>query len=96
MSCCGQKRQEWLKEVKSSEQLKSNENTPDRKITVKPDRVFEYTGNNSFSIIGAASGNSYKFNFKGEKIKVDYFDSFALMAERDLKIIPIGQNGELI
>lgn len=96
MSCCGQKRQEWMKEVKNSVQRETIENVSGQEIEDKPEKVFEYIGNYSMSIKGAATGNLYKFQFKGDKLNVDYFDSFALMAESDLKILPIGQKEERI
>lgn len=48
--------------------------------------VFEYTGNQNLKLKGVNSGKIYYFRFQGEKIKVDSEDSFALMAERNLKI----------
>lgn len=86
MNCCGNKRKEWLNEAKSSTRKKEIENNSYSVITDKPDRVFEYTGNHSLTISGAASRKIYNFKFKGHKIKVDFNDSFSMMAERDLKI----------
>jgi 1,4-alpha-glucan branching enzyme len=88
MNCCGNKRKEWAKEVKSS-MLQTTNNTSNTYPVIKdkPDRVFEYTGNYSLTVIGVTSGKSYHFKFKGNKIIVAYNDSFAMMAERDLKII---------
>jgi len=75
-----------MNEVKSSTHQETNEKDTDTLIADKPDRVFEYTGNYSLTINGAVTGKSYNFNSKGDKVKVDYNDSFAMMAERDLKI----------
>lgn len=86
MSCCGNKRREWLNAEKKSVASKSIENVPAFPGAEKPDKIFEYTGNYPLTIKGAISGKLYKFRFKGEKIKVDYFDSLAIMAERDLVI----------
>ena len=87
MSCCGNKRKEWMNETKSSTQQDSVEidNVPD--IDEKSDKIFEYTGNHSLKITGLVSGNTYHFKFNGEKLKVKYIDTFALMAERDLRMI---------
>ncbi|HEX7584898.1 MAG TPA: hypothetical protein VF373_09440 [Prolixibacteraceae bacterium] len=86
MNCCGNKRKEWLNEVKSSTQQEITGNFQDTIVSERPDRIFEYTGNSSFKIAGVSSGKTYQFRFKGDKTVVDYNDSFALMAERDLKI----------
>jgi hypothetical protein len=86
MNCCGNKRKEWMNEMKSSAHQETTEKNSDLIISDNPDRVFEYTGSYSLTINGAVSGKSYHFRFQGEKIKVDYSDSFAMMAERDLKV----------
>lgn len=86
MNCCGNKRKEWLNESKSSTQHDIVENERKNDIVENPDKIFEYTGNYSLTINGMASGNSYHFRFNGDKLKVKYIDSFALMAERDLKV----------
>jgi len=86
MSCCGNKRKEWINEAKSSTQQDSVEIDSISDIDEKSDKIFEYTGNHSLKINGLVSGNSYYFRFKGEKLKVKYIDSFALMAERDLRV----------
>lgn len=85
MSCCGNKRKEWLNESKTSI---SNEGENDNNIALdeNPDKIFEYTGNYLLRITGLVSGNSYTFRFKGDKLKVKYIDSFALLAERDLRV----------
>jgi hypothetical protein len=86
MSCCGNKRKLWLNETKSSTHQKTIAVSSSSSIADKPGKVFEYTGNYSLTINGVASGKSYYFKFKGDKIIVDYYDSFAMMAERDLKV----------
>ncbi|MCW3089560.1 MAG: hypothetical protein JWP81_629 [Ferruginibacter sp.] len=50
-------------------------------------RTFQYTGNTNLIVKGISSGIVYHFHYNGEKIEVDYYDSFALMAERDLKTV---------
>jgi hypothetical protein len=87
MNCCGNKRKEWMNEVKTSAHPETNENNSEPIVKDKPDRIFEYTGNYSLKITGPSSGKSYQFRFKGDKLLIDYADSFALMAERDLKIL---------
>jgi len=86
MSCCGNKRKNWLNEVNSSILQNIPGQDSPSSITDKPAKTFEYTGNYSLAIHGVASGKSYNFRFKGDKILVDYYDSFAMMGERDLKV----------
>jgi hypothetical protein len=88
MNCCGNKRKEWQNEIKSSKRQETIKEGSYSLIADKPDRVFEYTGNYSLIMKGVASGKSYNFKSKGDKIKVDFNDSFAMMAERDLKVLP--------
>ena len=86
MSCCGNKRKEWMNESKTSIQNHTVEKDNNIAIDEYQDKIFEYTGNYSLKISGLVSGNSYHFKFKGDKLKVKYIDTFALMAERDLRI----------
>jgi len=84
MGCCGQKRREWLQEINnSSKETKTidSENTQERKP-----KVFEYTGKHSLKIKGIITENVFYFRFPGYKIEVPYEDSFAMMAETDLKV----------
>jgi hypothetical protein len=85
MSCCGNKRKEYLNEARSLTRQNNVEDVSRPPVADKPERVFEYTGNYSLTIYGAVSGKSYNFKFKGDKLTVDYNDSFAMLAERDLK-----------
>jgi hypothetical protein len=87
MNCCGNKRKEWLNESQTSTHPDTVENESITANAEKSDKIFEFTGTSSLKITGLVSGNSYFFRFKGDKLKVKYIDSFALMAERDLKII---------
>ena len=85
MSCCGKKRKEWLYEAKSSSQPKI-QNKPMVVTTKKPTRIFEYTGTSSLTMT-APSGRLYNFRHKGQRLTVDYMDSFALMSEKDLRLV---------
>ena len=87
MNCCGNKRKEWMNEVRSSGRQEEPETILNVKNADRPDRLFEYTGNHSLRIIGVASGKTYHFRFNGDRLQVDYNDSFAFMAERDLKVL---------
>jgi hypothetical protein len=81
MSCCGGKRAAYRQELQ-------NQAAPGYGYAAKKKpRVFEYTGSGSLKLQGASSGTVYHFRSHGEKIEVDYDDSFAMMAERDLRII---------
>jgi hypothetical protein len=86
MSCCGQKRTAYKRELEnSSGSPPENSNDFEPETEMKP-RIFEYTGNRNLTLKGISSGALYNFRFKGEKLAVNYYDSFAMMAERDLKI----------
>ena len=80
MSCCGEKRSAYKQELQNQPHPVTEHEAE------KPPRVFEYTGDGSLKLKGISSGTVYNFRFTGQKIEVDYHDSFAMMAERDLKI----------
>jgi hypothetical protein len=86
MSCCGQKRLAYTQELKNSPRVEAEDSNVFQPETEKEPRVFEYTGNDNLILRGISSGAVYHFRFKGEKLEVNYYDSFAMMAERDLKI----------
>jgi hypothetical protein len=69
-------------ELKNASQLEAE---PDP-VEMKP-RVFEYTGDHGLALKGLSSGTVYNFRYKGERLEIDYYDSSALMAERDLKVV---------
>ena len=88
MGCCGEKRKKWLNEEKSlSASSKVETSGLDSSGKIKANKTFEYTGDKNLTVIGSYSGNTYFFKTKGEKIQVNYFDSFSLMAERELKLL---------
>jgi hypothetical protein len=84
MSCCGQKRKE-LEMNKSSDNYSANDEGPLPENETNS-KVFEYIGNDSLILRGISSGANYHFRFRGERLEVNHFDSFAMMAERELKI----------
>jgi hypothetical protein len=69
-------------EVRNTSQFRTEDAAPE----MKP-RVFEYTGDHGLVLKGLSSGNTYNFRHKGAKVAVDYYDSSAMMAERDLKVV---------
>jgi hypothetical protein len=83
MGCCGQKRKEWSQKIYNSsteaETIDSG-NMQEHQL-----RVFEYTGKRSMKIKGIVTGNIYYFRYPDHTIEVPYEDSFAMMAETDLK-----------
>ena len=87
MACCGKKRSEWLNHKKSANNQANETTNSNSSEKEKTDRIFEYTGMRSLSIKGSISGKLYNFKFRGDKLEVDYDDSWALMAERDLKFV---------
>jgi hypothetical protein len=87
MSCCGQKRMAFKQELKYSSRVEPENYVDFQPETEKEARIFEYTGNDNLMLKGISSGAVYHFRFKGEKLEVNYYDSFAMMAERHLKIV---------
>lgn len=84
MSCCGGKRKAWANQVKSTQSSLERMDQPrGEKETLE--KVFEYIGDRSLKVVGT-SGQLYHFRFKGERLSVSYYDAFALMAERELKV----------
>jgi len=63
----------------------SAEDAPQR--AQEPAREFEYLGQHALTVRGLHTGSSYTFRYPGEHIKVDYQDSFALMAEGELRVV---------
>jgi hypothetical protein len=87
MNCCGKKRKEMLETVKHSMvQVSANEVSSTFAIE-NPQNIFEYTGDYFLTIPGTATGKNYHFKRKGEKLNVDYADSYSMMAERDLVLV---------
>ncbi|HMB64652.1 MAG TPA: hypothetical protein VKN36_16345 [Eudoraea sp.] len=89
MSCCGEKRNAWRNELTaaaSDGHVQSAETSSASPGELK-ERVFEYTGYGGLTVMGVSTGNYYHFRSTGDQLKVDYLDGFALMAERDLRII---------
>jgi hypothetical protein len=86
-NCCGKKRTEFLDELTrpSSKNIKPVFTERNKKNTGP--RVFEYIGLVSFSVKGISSSTVYRFKFPGDKLEVEYEDSFALMAENELKLV---------
>lgn len=86
MSCCGQRRMAFKQELKNSSHYEAQDSADFQPETEKKPRFFEYTGDESLILKGVGTGAIYHFRFKGEKLEVNYYDSFTMMAEPDLKI----------
>lgn len=89
MSCCGEKRNALRNELTGAPldgHSRSRESGP-ANPEVPKERIFEYTGYGGLMVRGVSTGNSYHFRSRGDQLKVDYMDGFALMAERDLRIL---------
>lgn len=84
MSCCGKKRTQWLNEGKTSSSHQTSDVVTSRRGIERQPGLFEYIGKQSLTVKGVHSGTLYRFTFPGEKIEVQYEDTFALMAEPDL------------
>ena len=87
MGCCGQKRQTWIEETKSSSTEKSNSIVLPEFETYRSRKTFENTKDRMIAIKGVATGKTYRFIRKGHRIKVDFMDSFAMKGENGLKMI---------
>ena len=86
MGCCGEKRKAWMEESQRSAATEVPNNDPAPEPG-KEERIFEYTGNRAMHINGAVSGRDYFFRFPGDKVTVDHMDSYAMMAELDLRLV---------
>jgi NADH:ubiquinone oxidoreductase subunit F (NADH-binding) len=87
MSCCGQKRKQWIAEQRQSDQYEHSEAILDFEEKEKPQVLFEYVGESQLVLEGLSTGEKYQFQSKGQQIKVHFEDSFSLMAEPNLKVI---------
>lgn len=84
MSCCGNKRNKWLKEAAHPKGYVSKAHpipSAERKS-----KLFEYTGAHSKKVVGANSGRIYHFRFGGHRLTIPYEDSFGMMAESELRL----------
>lgn len=95
MSCCGNKRSQWNRTGKQVLERASPAeawmDSPQAEgvapIRENAPRIFEYLGRSSLVVAGASSRRLYYFAFPGHRLEVDYEDSFAIMAEGELKRI---------
>ena len=99
MSCCGNKRSQWNRTEKqvleraspaeegrgSAQAAGDAEDAEDAPIRENAPRVFEYLGHSSLVVAGASTRRLYHFAFPGQRMEIAYEDSFAIMAEGDLK-----------
>lgn len=79
MSCCGNKRapaEAWSDPAQAVQGAPIRESAP---------RVFEYVGYSSLMVAGVTTRRLYHFAFPGQNLEIAYKDSFAVMAEGDLK-----------
>ena len=85
MSCCGGKRAQ-LSHARSQPAPSLGPETQEKQPAAerKP-RIFEYVGRTTLTVRGAVSGHTYRFTFPGQRIEVAHEDSFAMMAERNVR-----------
>lgn len=85
MICCGGKRAQ-LARVQSTQTRREDHERPVETVArERTAKTFEYIGSGSLTVRGVVSGRTYRFTFPGERIEVAYDDSFAMMAERDVR-----------
>jgi hypothetical protein len=89
MSCCGEKRKAWLNNENTGAKIEKNtsKNSYAGGAEDQPDKLFEYIGSGMLTIVGSATGKSYTFKYKGDAVEVSHYDSFAMMAENDLRML---------
>jgi hypothetical protein len=81
MSCCGHKRAHLFR-AHSAATMQA----PVQPVApARPPRRFTYTGPGSATIRGASSGTLYRFDRNGASVEVASEDTFAMMAERDVR-----------
>ncbi|MGB8191743.1 MAG: hypothetical protein WCF67_07490 [Chitinophagaceae bacterium] len=80
MSCCGNKRDEYVETLSQGQ-------PPVRTIQLQDSVYFEYTGKTALSITGNITGYKYRFTAPGNVQEVDYRDSGSMMAVPVLKLV---------
>ncbi len=98
MSCCGNKREQWSRTEKQvlarattldaenpSGQAENDRLEKDMPNKRNEPKIFEYVGPASLALIGASTRSVYHFDFPGHRLEIAYEDSFAIMAEAELK-----------
>lgn len=87
MSCCGNKRQAWIaNNWSNSDEPQAAPMNIETDIESHKPFWFEWIGSGSFRAIGLATQTAYNWYFSGQKQEVAYEDSYALMAENNLRI----------
>jgi hypothetical protein len=93
MSCCGNKRAQWSRTEKQvlerATPVQTWSDLPqvdrDAPAGIPAPRLFEYLGNSSLVVVGAGTRQRYHFACPGHRLEIAYEDSFAIMAEMELK-----------
>ena len=86
MSCCGKKREHLRQRRAPAAPIAAVPPIPEPARPDRAPRVFEYTGGQSLTLRGAVSGRTYVFTHPGECVEVAWEDSFAMLAERDVRM----------
>ncbi len=87
MNCCGNKRTAWSRQQRNEPVQHPDIPTEAEQEKTPQPRMFEYTGGGSLRLEGAITRQTYHFRFPGDRLEVEYGDSFALMAEPALRIL---------
>ncbi len=86
MPCCGSQRNQ-IKTLRTAQGGTGQAPTvPNRSppVRVKP-VVYQYTGQASVTMVGAATGRHYRFQGPGARIEVDARDAYSLRASPHLR-----------
>jgi len=85
MGCCGQKRAQLLHRQAPAGPPEDVGGVETRTEPKRAPRIFEYTGNDTVTLRGAASGRTYRFAGRGDCVEVAYEDTFAMLAEQEVR-----------
>ena len=88
MNCCGKKRAQWMEETAAETGKADPITDPAEPVQAQNPKWFQYVGDSSLTLTGISTRQVYHFPVAGAQLEVAYVDSFAMMAERDLRSVP--------
>ena len=86
MCNCNNKRRQF-QQRQSAKRRRALSDTSNKRASLKENRIFEYLGTGQLVLQGTNSGTVYRFSRAGARLEVAYSDSFAMMAESELKLV---------
>lgn len=85
MGCCGHKRAQLVQRQGLVGPRESVQSVITRTRPPRAPRIFEYIGNDTLTLRGTASGITYRFERPGDVVEVAYEDTFAMLAEQNVR-----------